>query len=154
MNDPHERIEVRVRRLDHAGDLPLPAPASSEAAGADIRAAVDEPVTIAVGAVVRVPTGIAIELPPGFEMQVRPRSGLAMKHGVTVVNSPATIDSDYRGEILIGLINHGPAPFTVERGMRIAQMLLARVPRIEWVEVDALSATPRGSGGFGHTGSR
>jgi len=99
-----------------------------------------------------VPTGFAIEVPAGYEMQVRPRSGLGMKHGVTLPNSPATIDSDYRGEVIVGLVNHGDAPFRIERGMRIAQMVLARVPRVEWTEVEELSGTDRGAGGFGHTG--
>lgn len=118
----------------------------------DVRAAIDAPLEIPPGAIARIPTGFAIEVPEGFEMQIRPRSGLGMKHGVTLPNSPATIDSDYRGEVIVGLVNHGPAPFRVERGMRIAQMVLARVPRVEWTEVEALSETGRGAGGFGHTG--
>lgn len=152
MTTPQERVPVRIRRLDHAHDLPLPTYASEGAAGLDARAAVAGDVTIAPGEIVRVPTGFAIELPPGFEMQLRPRSGLAMRHAITVANSPATIDSDYRGEVIVGLINHGNSPFRLERGMRIAQMVLARVPQLEWVETDELSTTVRGSGGFGHTG--
>jgi len=147
-----ETTRVRICRLPHAEGLPLPAYASASAAGLDARAAVGEPVSIAEGAIARIPTGFAIELPAGFEMQIRPRSGLAMNHGITLPNSPATIDADYRGEIIIALINHGAEPFVVERGMRIAQMVLARVPRLEWDEVDELTSTTRGAGGFGHTG--
>jgi dUTP pyrophosphatase len=145
---------VRIRRLAHGEGLPLPDRASGGAAGLDVRAAVDGPVTVEPGAIVRIPTGFAVEIPAGFEIQIRPRSGHAMRHGVTLPNAPATIDSDYRGEIVVGLINHGGEPFVVERGMRIAQMVLARVPAIEWVEAEELSMTPRGDGGFGHTGAR
>ena len=119
----------------------------------DVRAAVAGPRMILPGAIERVPTGFAVELPEGFELQLRPRSGLAAKHGLTIANSPATIDSDYRGEISVALINHGDEPFTVERGMRIAQLVLGRVPRLAWVEVESLTATTRGAGGFGHTGT-
>lgn len=146
------RVAVRIRRLPHARDLPLPAYGTEGSAGMDVRAALDAPLEILPGTIARIPTGFAIEVPPGFEMQVRPRSGLGMKHGVTLPNSPATIDSDYRGEVIVGLVNHGPEPFQVERGMRIAQMVLARVPRVEWTEVEELSETGRGAGGFGHTG--
>ena len=145
-------IRVRLQRLPHAEGLDAPAYASPGAAGMDVRAGIGEAFEIAPGAIARVPTGFAIEVPAGFEVQLRPRSGLAAKHGVTLANSPATIDSDYRGEIFIALINHGAEPFRVERGMRIAQLLLARVPRIEWVEADSLTTTARGAGGFGHTG--
>jgi dUTP pyrophosphatase len=145
-------IPVGIRRLPHAGDLPLPAYASDGAAGMDVRAALDASLTIAPGAIARIPTGFAVEIPAGFELQIRPRSGLAAKHGVTLPNSPATIDSDYRGEITIALVNLGREPFTVDRGMRIAQMVLARVPMVSWREVEELSLTPRGAGGFGHTG--
>ncbi len=147
-----ERVQVRIRRLPHAEGLPLPAYASSGAAGLDARAAIAERVVIAPGTIARIPTGFAIELPPGWEMQIRPRSGLAMNHGITLPNSPATIDADYRGEIVVALINHGAEPFTVEPGMRIAQMVAARAPQVEWVESEELSSTPRGAGGFGHTG--
>ena len=146
-------IRVRLQRLPHAEDLDAPAYASPGAAGMDVRAAAGDPFDIAPGAIARVPTGFAIEVPPGFEVQLRPRSGLAAKHGVTLANSPATIDSDYRGEIFVALINHGAEPFRVERGMRIAQLLLARVPRIEWEESGTLSPTDRAAGGFGHTGT-
>ena len=149
MTDP---IRVRIRRLPHSEGLPLPDYASAGAAGMDVRAACDAGVELAPGAIARIPTGIAIELPPGFEVQLRPRSGLAVKHGISLPNSPATIDSDYRGEISIGLINLGREPFVIERGMRIAQLVLARVPQLEWDEVTELSSTARGAGGFGHTG--
>jgi dUTP pyrophosphatase len=152
MLPPDPPVSVGIRRLPHAGELPLPAYASDGAAGLDVRAAVADPVVIAPGAIVRIPTGFAVEIPAGFELQIRPRSGLGAKHGVTLPNSPATIDSDYRGEISIALVNLGPEPFTVERGMRVAQMVLARVPRVAWREAEELSLTPRGAGGFGHTG--
>jgi len=154
LTDPGEgeRVRVRIQRLPHAGDLPLPAYASEGAAGLDVRAAVDAPVEIAPGAIARIPTGLALEVPAGFEMQIRPRSGLAARHGVTLANSPATVDADYRGEVFVALINHGPEPFGVERGMRIAQLVLARVPTVVWEEVGELPPTARGAGGFGHTG--
>ncbi len=145
-------VRVLIRRFDHAEGLPLPAYETDGAAGMDVRAAVPSAVTIAPGAIARIPTGFAIELPAGFEMQIRPRSGLGTRHGVTLPNSPATIDSDYRGEIVVALVNHGHEPFLVEPGMRIAQMVLARVPRAHWAEVKELGDTRRGSGGFGHTG--
>ncbi|MCC6348627.1 MAG: dUTP diphosphatase [Candidatus Eisenbacteria bacterium] len=145
-------VSVRIRRLPHAGDLPLPAYETHGAAGMDVRAAVEQPLTLASGAIALVPTGFAIEVPEGFEMQVRPRSGLAAKHGITLPNSPATIDSDYRGEIRVIVQNLGPEPFVIERGMRIAQMVLQRVPRVAWIESDELTATSREGGGFGHTG--
>ena len=147
-----ERVGIRIHRLPHAGDLPLPAYASAGAAGLDVRAAVESTVEIAPGAIVPIPTGWIFELPAGFEMQIRPRSGLASRHGVTLPNSPATIDSDYRGEVVVALINHGAETFRVERGMRIAQFVLARVPEVVWDEVSELSSTVRGAGGFGHTG--
>ncbi|MFI5372556.1 MAG: dUTP diphosphatase [Candidatus Eisenbacteria bacterium] len=150
--DDREAIRVRVRRLPHAEGLPLPTRASAGAAGLDLRAALAEPRRIEPGAIERVPTGLVLEVPIGFEMQIRPRSGLAMSHGITLPNTPATIDSDYRGEIVVALINLGREPFVIEPGMRIAQMILSRVPSIEWVEAEELSPTPRGSGGFGHTG--
>ena len=145
-------IEVSVRRLDGAADLPLPRYETEGAAGLDLLAAVTEDVTLAPAAFTRIPTGLAIALPPGFEAQVRPRSGLAARHGVTVLNSPGTIDSDYRGEIQVILINLGPEPFTVTRGMRIAQMVVAPVQRIRWAEASALAGSVRGAGGFGSTG--
>ena len=122
------------------------------AAAADIRAAVPAPVVLEPQAIATIPTGLALEIPPGFEVQIRPRSGLAVKHGVTVVNAPATIDADYRGEVLVALVNLGRQPFTIERGMRIAQVLLGVVTRIAWEEAVELSPTARGGGGFGHSG--
>jgi dUTP pyrophosphatase len=120
----------------------------------DVRAAIDEPLSLAPGAITLVPTGLALEVPPGFEMQVRPRSGLAAKHGITLPNSPATIDSDYRGEVRVIVQNLGAEPFLIERGLRIGQFVLQRVPRVAWDEVEVLSATERGAGGFGHTGTK
>ena len=146
-------VVVRIQRLAHAAGLPLPAYETAGAAGMDVRAALSETVMLAPGAIVSVPTGLAIEVPPGYEVQLRPRSGLAARHGVTLANSPATIDSDYRGELRVALIHHGHEPLAIERGMRIAQMVLARVPRIAWEPVDALAPSTRGSGGFGHTGT-
>ncbi len=146
-------ITVRIRRLPHADGIELPAYETTGAAGMDVRAAVTAPVEIAPGSIARVPAGIAIELPEGFELQIRPRSGLASRNGITLANSPATIDSDYRGEISIALINLGAEPFRIERGMRIAQMVLQRVPTLVWEEVEELSVTARGAGGFGHTGT-
>ena len=151
---PAADIQIRIRRLAHADGLPLPAYETPGAAGMDVRAAVEVPLTLAPGAIAMVPTGFALELPEGFEMQVRPRSGLAARHGITLPNSPATVDSDYRGEVRVIVQNLGPEPFVIERGMRIAQMVLQRVPRVQWVEVEELSATTRGAGGFGHTGAR
>jgi dUTP pyrophosphatase len=146
--------EVRITRLAHGHDLPLPSYQSALAAGLDLVAAVaaDEAVVIARGARALVPTGIAIALPVGFEAQVRPRSGLAVKHGLTVLNSPGTIDADYRGEIKVLLINHGDESIKVTRGMRIAQLVLATVARASLTEVISLDQTDRGSGGFGSTG--
>jgi dUTP pyrophosphatase len=146
-------ISVAVQRLDHASDLPLPAYATSDSAGLDLLAAIDAPIVLAPGARKLVPTGLKIALPTGFEAQIRPRSGLALKHGVTVLNSPGTIDADYRGEIGIILINHGDASFTINRGERIAQMVVASVSRLVWREqAGELTATTRGEGGFGSTG--
>jgi dUTP pyrophosphatase len=143
---------LRVEQLPHARDLPPPAYMSEQAAGIDLRAAVDVPVTLAPGAFCLIPTGIRIALASGYEGQVRPRSGLAAKHGVTMVNAPGTIDADYRGEVQVILINHGSEPFEVGRGDRIAQLVVAPVTRVEVAVVDDLDSTPRGSGGFGHTG--
>lgn len=145
-------MKVRVRRLAHAGDLPLPTPASEGSAGADLRAAIDEPLTLEPGAHTLVPTGFQLEIPTGWEGQVRPRSGLAMRHGVTVLNSPGTIDSDYRGEVGVLLINHGAEPFVLRRGDRMAQLLLAPVARVAWQEAADLSDSDRGEGGFGSSG--
>jgi dUTP pyrophosphatase len=146
--------DVRITRLPHAKDLPLPAYQTAQAAGLDLTAAVpaDSPMTIAAGARALVPTGLAIALPEGFEAQVRPRSGLAAKHGLTVLNSPGTIDADYRGEIQVILINLGPESVDIVRGMRIAQMIVATVTRATFSEVPSLDETSRGSGGFGSTG--
>ncbi len=146
-------ITVNILRLPHSDGLPLPKYATAEAAGMDLHAAVGSPTPITRGGIVLIPTGFAVEIPVGFEGQVRPRSGLAAKQGVTLPNSPATIDADYRGEILVPLINLGTTDFLVERGARIAQLLVLPVPRVEWVEVTALSASARGEKGFGHTGT-
>ncbi len=139
-------------RLPHGVGLPLPAYATDGAAGMDLCAAVTAPLTIPPGGRALVPTGLAIALPPGHELQVRPRSGLALRHGIVLPNSPGTIDEDYRGEIQVIVLNAGSAPFTVERGMRIAQAVLAPVLRAEWEEVAVLDATARAAGGFGSTG--
>jgi dUTP pyrophosphatase len=146
-------VPIRVRRLPHGEGLPLPGYASDGAAGMDLLAAVAEPVAIAPGARALIPTGLAIALPPGHELQIRPRSGLALRHGIVLPNSPGTIDEDYRGEIQVIVLNAGDAPFTVERGMRIAQAVLAPVLRAAWEEVADLDATTRGAGGFGSTGT-
>jgi dUTP pyrophosphatase len=143
-------LSVRIQRLAHAGDLPLPEYATAHAAGLDLVAAAD--VEIASMARAAVPTGVAIALPEGFEAQVRPRSGLAARHGVTVLNAPGTIDADYRGEVQVLLINLGAQPFSVSRGMRIAQLVIAPVVRANLVEAEALDGTVRGAGGFGSTG--
>lgn len=147
-------FDVKVMRLPHGKDLPLPQYQSEFAAGLDLLAAVpaDAPLSIAPQARALVPTGLAIALSPGTEAQVRPRSGLAAKHGLTVLNAPGTIDADYRGEVAVPLINLGAAAFTVERGMRIAQMVIAPVVAAAWRETDALPETARGDGGFGSTG--
>jgi dUTP pyrophosphatase len=145
-------MKVGIVRLPHAADLPLPAYATDGAAGMDLLAAVPEDVVLQPGKRVLVPNGIAIELPRGVEAQVRPRSGLALKNGLTVLNTPGTIDSDYRGELKTVLINLGDQPFTITRGMRIAQMVIARHERAELVEQQSLSDTARGAGGHGSTG--
>ena len=147
-------IQLDIRQLPHAEGLPLPAYQSAHAAGLDLLAAVPDntPLVLAPGKHVMVPTGLAIALPQGFEAQVRPRSGLAAKHGVTVLNSPGTIDADYRGEIQVILINHGAEPFPIRRGERIAQMVIAPVVQAELNPVSTLPETNRGSGGFGSTG--
>lgn len=145
-------ISVTVQRLPHGAGLKLPGYATAGAAGMDLLAAVSAPITILPGGRVLVPTGIAIALPPGYELQVRPRSGLALKHGIVLPNSPGTVDEDYRGELQVIVMNAGDAPFTVERGMRIAQAVLAPVVRATWQEADSLDPTERGAGGFGSTG--
>ena len=145
-------MRVEVQRLAHARDLPLPAYATAGAAGLDLVAAIEGEVVLLPGRHQAVPTGIALALPAGVEGQVRPRSGLALKHGVTVLNAPGTIDSDYRGEVTAILINHGATPFTITRGMKIAQLVVAAHARIEWSETTALNSTARGSAGFGSTG--
>jgi dUTP pyrophosphatase len=146
-------ITVRIKRAPGAADVPLPARMTAHAAGLDLAAAVPGPLVLQPGDIAVVPCGFSMAVPPGYEAQVRPRSGLSSRHGVTMVNSPGTIDSDYRGEVMVPLINLGKAPFTVERGMRIAQMLVLPVPRVEIVETGELDDTDRGAGGFGHTGS-
>ncbi len=147
-------VKVEVQQLPHGAGLPLPAYQTAHAAGMDLLAAVSDsaPVVLEPGKVAMVPTALSIALPPGYEAQVRPRSGLAAKHGITVLNSPGTIDADYRGEIAVILINHGSAAFTIKRGERIAQIVIAKVEQAELVTVAALGETERGSGGFGSTG--
>ncbi|MEE4315863.1 dUTP diphosphatase [Erythrobacter dokdonensis] len=143
-------IPVQVKRLPHGAGLPLPAYATSGAAGMDVVSAED--VTLAPGARHAVATGLALAIPQGYEVQVRPRSGLALKHGITVPNTPGTIDSDYRGELKVILVNHGAEPFAIARGDRVAQLVLAPVVQAAWDEVAELDATERGDGGFGSTG--
>jgi dUTP pyrophosphatase len=147
-------VTLRVKRLPHGEGLPLPSYQSAHAAGLDVVAGVPEtaPVELEPGARVLIPTGFALEIPAGYEAQVRPRSGLALKHGVTLLNSPGTIDSDYRGELMVILINHGSEPFLIRRGDRIAQLVIAPVAQVAVVAVDALTDTERGQGGFGSTG--
>ena len=145
-------LTVAVRKLDHGADLPLPRYETAHAAGLDLLACIPAPVVLAPGARGLIPTGIAIALPPGSEAQIRPRSGLAARHGITVLNAPGTIDADYRGEVGVLLINLGDAPFTIERGNRIAQLVVSPVFAVDWDEVSALPDTQRGSGGFGSTG--
>ena len=147
-------VKVEVKQLPNGAGLALPAYQSALAAGLDLLAAVpaDAPLTLAPGKYALVPTGLSIALPPGFEAQVRPRSGLAAKHGITVLNAPGTVDADYRGEIAVPLINHSDVPFTIRRGERIAQMVIAAVVQAELVPVATLSTTARGDGGFGSTG--
>jgi dUTP pyrophosphatase len=145
-------LDVAVSRLPHGADLPLPAYATPGSAGLDLLAAISDDMSLAPGARALTPTGLAIALPEGYEAQVRPRSGLALKNGVTVLNSPGTIDADYRGEIGVILINHGDAPFVVTRGMRIAQLIVAPVTQLSWVETSELPTTARGAGGYGSTG--
>ena len=143
-------IDLPIRLLPHGAGLPIYA--TAEAAGADLLAAIDAPQSLKPGARALIPAGFAMALPEGYEAQIRPRSGLAYKNGVTVLNAPGTIDSDYRGEIAVLLINHGQDDFEIERGMRIAQMVIAAFETITWTETDALPSTARGDGGFGSTG--
>jgi len=147
-------VRVQVTRLPGNDDLPLPQPATVGSAGLDLRACLAETLTIAPGARVLIPTGIALALPHGYEAQVRPRSGLALRTGLTLLNSPGTVDADYRGEIQVLVINLGDAAVVLERGDRIAQLIVHPVPRVEWEEVEALPLSARGAGGFGHTGTR
>jgi dUTP pyrophosphatase len=146
-------VSINIRRLENGEGLPLPAARTASSAGLDLSAAVDEGVLIPVGGRALIPTGFAIALPSGYEGQVRPRSGLAVEHGITVLNAPGTIDADYRGEVKVPLINLGDAPFTVTRGMRIAQMVVAPVSSVRLIAVASLDDTPRGSDGFGSTGT-
>jgi dUTP pyrophosphatase len=147
-------VPVQVKRLPHSEGLPLPGYATPGAAGMDLLAAVQAPLVLQPGARTLVPTGLAIALPPGFELQVRPRSGLALKNGIVLPNSPGTVDEDYRGELQVIVMNAGTEPFIIERGMRIAQAVLAPVVRVAWTEVAELDETQRGAGGFGSTGTR
>jgi len=145
-------VTLRIRRLDGNEDIALPAYQTQGASGLDLRAAVQEPLSVAPGEIRLVPTGLAVSIPSGYEGQIRPRSGLALRHGIGMLNAPGTIDSDYRGEIGLVMVNWGRAPFVINRGDRIAQMVIAPVARAAVVEVDDLEATPRGEGGFGHSG--
>ena len=145
-------VEISVKRLPHNTDLPLPEYETVQSAGMDLPAAIHSPMTLSPGEHAMVPTGLAIALPGGYEAQIRPRSGLAARNGVTVLNTPGTIDADYRGEVKVILINLGTKPFEIERGMRIAQMVVAPVTQGKLTEVDDLSDTARGGGGFGSTG--
>lgn len=145
---------IKLKLLDNAKDLPLPEYATDHSAGMDIVAAIDEDMTIEPMQRVMVPTGLSVALPAGFEMQIRPRSGLAAKHGITVLNTPGTVDADYRGEIKIILINLSDTDFKIERGMRIAQMVITEYTRTQWTLVDELDETERGTGGFGSTGTK
>ncbi len=149
-------MEIKIKRLPHAADLPLPAYQSAGAAGLDLLAALpaDAPVILRPGGRALIPTGLVMEIAPGYEAQTRPRSGLAIKYGVTVLNAPGTIDSDYRGEVGIILVNHGDQPFEIARGARIAQLVVAPAPQARLVAVEDLSATTRGTGGFGSTGEK
>ena len=146
--------EISITQEPDALDLPLPAYETEHAAGMDLRSAISDPIVLAPGERRAVSTGIRIALPPGFEAQIRPRSGLALRHGIGMVNSPGTIDADYRGVVMALLINHSDQPFTINRGDRIAQMVIAPVVRVKWMKEETLSETKRGDGGFGHTGQQ
>jgi dUTP pyrophosphatase len=148
-----EQVRVAIRRLPGSDDMPLPAYQTAQAVAMDLSAAVTDELVLRPGDIVVVPCGFAIAVPAGYEAQVRPRSGLAARSGVTVANTPGTIDADYRGEVKVVLVNLGRADVAISRGMRIAQLLIAPVPRVIWDEVTELPATERGSGGFGHTGA-
>lgn len=147
-----DRISIKIKRFKGSEDIPLPTYESEGSSGMDIRAAVKEPMPLMPGDIRLIPTGLAVSVPPGYEAQIRPRSGLAIKYGIGMVNSPGTVDSDYRGEIGIILINWGSELFTVKRGDRIAQMIISKVYRAEFEEANDLDTTSRGTGGFGHTG--
>ncbi|MDZ7756916.1 dUTP diphosphatase [Rhodohalobacter sp.] len=147
-----DKIKIYFKKLDHAKNLPLPAYESDEAAGMDIRAALDKPKTLEPGERDLIPTGLQMALPVGYEAQIRPRSGLAYKHGITMLNTPGTIDSDYRGEVKVLAINHGDQPYKIEHGDRIAQMVIAPVYQPQIEETESLPETNRGKGGFGSTG--
>lgn len=147
-----EKIPIKIKRLDETADLPLPSYESEGSSGMDLRASVTEPVLLNPGEIRLIPTGLAISVPHGYEAQIRPRSGLALKHGIGMVNSPGTIDSDYRGEIGIIVVNWGKKPFTIRRGDRVAQMIITKVYKADIMEVGVLESTERGEGGFGHSG--
>ncbi len=149
-----QTLEIPLVVLAHGLGLPLPAAATVASAGLDLRAAVEAPVTLMPGGRALVPTGVSIAIPDGYEGQVRPRSGLAAKHGVTVLNAPGTIDADFRGEVRVLLVNHGDEPFTIERGERIAQLVISRFYRVSWSVAATLEHTERGAGGYGSTGRR
>jgi len=146
-------VKIDVKRQPHGNGLPLPAYMSASASGMDVHAAVESAVVVEPGRVALIPAGISVSIPDGYELQVRPRSGLALKRGITVLNAPGTVDADYRGEVGVILANLGDEPFCVERGDRVAQLVLARVERAGWNEVSELPDTVRGAGGFGHTGA-
>ena len=147
------RIQILVKRLDHGTDLSLPEPQTDFSAGVDLCAAINDPIILRPRERKIIPTGLAIALPAGYEAQIRPRSGLAIEHGITVLNSPGTIDADYRGEIGIILVNHGDNNFTIKRSMRIAQMIVSSVVNFSWKEIEILPETTRGTSGFGSTGA-
>lgn len=149
-----DKITISLTPMDHAVGLNLPTYATEQSAGMDLTAALPEAIELDAGDRMLIPTGLSIALPAGYEAQVRPRSGLALKHGITVLNTPGTIDADYRGEIGVILINLGKEPFTIERGMRIAQMVIAKHETVQWDVVDALEESERGAGGFGSTGTK
>ncbi|HQD51192.1 MAG TPA: dUTP diphosphatase [Defluviitaleaceae bacterium] len=147
-----DRLKVFIKKVENAQDLPLPTYMTEQSAGMDLYANVEEDVVLKKGDIKLIPTGIAIQLPKGYEAQIRPRSGLAYKYGIGILNSPGTIDADYRGEIKIIMINFGSEDFIIKRGERIAQMVINKIESVEWVQVEELDSSERGSGGFGHTG--
>ena len=149
----HPVIQIRRLQPERDADIPLPAYMTSLAAGMDVCAAIEKDRRLAPGEIALIPTGLAMAIPKGFEVQVRPRSGLAIKHGISIVNAPGTIDADYRGEVKIGLVNLGPAPYTIHRGDRVAQLIVQQVYRADILPVDTLDETDRNQGGFGHTGT-